>query len=434
VRQHARAVQALPPEAVIRQVVVLVPADLDGEEVFQPGLLDQLRQRPGIAEHIRQPQHRRLCPRPEVLPKEAAAQQKLAGQRLRAADVAVGLNPHPTDRLPAPLGHPLPDGREQRRVVLPDKLVKLRLALGEGEVRELIHQAHDVVEGAPGLTPGLAQRPQPGDIKVGMPRADDVHVQRRAGLSHARPEQIKCSGHAGVERLARRFAQVKRPEGGIKGIEQAIAGRVVRLVQPGRAQRHAGQGYKIARGLVDQRQGRGSHVRLGRLVGLQIARPAMQSQNVFPAVAPRRRQDDLLVVAIAGGKRLAINVGQSFGMAEAAGHAQRQEQRRRSLRRPPGRDTETGAHHKILLPAAPVRLRSDHLPAAIVHVRGHQRRDLRAVQCQKTERRQGQVRPVLPGSNQLQPLAEFLFRPTYLVIHTHLHGRRPEDGVQPPEQ
>ena len=58
--QHARAVQPLPPERVVRHAVVLVPAQLDGEKVVQPGLFDELRQRPGIAEDIRQPQHRRL--------------------------------------------------------------------------------------------------------------------------------------------------------------------------------------------------------------------------------------------------------------------------------------------------------------------------------------------------------------------------------------
>ena len=39
VGEYLGAVQSLPPEAVIRQPVVLAPADLDGEEVFETRLL-----------------------------------------------------------------------------------------------------------------------------------------------------------------------------------------------------------------------------------------------------------------------------------------------------------------------------------------------------------------------------------------------------------
>ena len=111
VRQHARAVQPLPPEGFIRKVVVLAPADLDGEEVFQPGLLDELRQVPGVAEHVRQPQHRAFSARPKMGAEEAAPQQELARQRLAAREVAIRLHPHPAQRLPvalrrAPAGYP----------------------------------------------------------------------------------------------------------------------------------------------------------------------------------------------------------------------------------------------------------------------------------------------------------------------------------------
>ena len=58
VRQHLGAVQALPVERIVGQTVVLVPADLDREEVLEAGLLDQLRQVPGVAEHVREPEDR----------------------------------------------------------------------------------------------------------------------------------------------------------------------------------------------------------------------------------------------------------------------------------------------------------------------------------------------------------------------------------------
>ena len=107
VGQHLGAVQPLPPEGVIGQAIVLAPADLDGEEVLQPGFLDELRQVPGVAEDIGQPQDGRFGVGAEVLAEEGAAEQELARQRLRPAQVAVGLDPHAADRFPASLGDAL---------------------------------------------------------------------------------------------------------------------------------------------------------------------------------------------------------------------------------------------------------------------------------------------------------------------------------------
>jgi hypothetical protein len=41
------------------------------------------------------------------------------------------------------------------------------------------------VEGAAGLLPGDAQRPQPGDVDVGVAGADHLHAERRTGLGDA---------------------------------------------------------------------------------------------------------------------------------------------------------------------------------------------------------------------------------------------------------
>jgi hypothetical protein len=47
------------------------------------------------------------------------------------------------------------DGFEQGRLVFPDELIELRLALREVIVGELLHQADDVVEGALRFAAGL---------------------------------------------------------------------------------------------------------------------------------------------------------------------------------------------------------------------------------------------------------------------------------------
>src|SRR5690606_20398298 len=99
-----------------------------------------LRQRPGVPEYIRQPQDRTLRLRAEMFAEKGTAKQELSYQGFRAAQVAVCLNPHAPDRLPASLRDTLLDCLEQTRLILPDKLIELRLALGEAVLRELLHQ------------------------------------------------------------------------------------------------------------------------------------------------------------------------------------------------------------------------------------------------------------------------------------------------------
>src|SRR4030043_63909 len=60
-----------------------------------------------------------------------------SGQGLAVGHVQVGLDPHPADRHPRPLLDLAGDALEQRRLVLFDGLVDRRLALGEGQAREL---------------------------------------------------------------------------------------------------------------------------------------------------------------------------------------------------------------------------------------------------------------------------------------------------------
>ncbi len=178
--QHPGAVQPLPPEAVVGQAVVLAPADLDREEVFQPGLLDQLGQVPGIAEDVGQPQHGRN-PVAKMAAEERLAQQELARQGFRPADVAVCLDPHAAQWFPAPLRHPRFDLAKESRVIPAHKLIKLGLALGKMIGRKLLHQPQDGGKGTPCLAPCLPHRPQPGQVEVGVARGRDRRGMGGAG-------------------------------------------------------------------------------------------------------------------------------------------------------------------------------------------------------------------------------------------------------------
>jgi len=144
---------------------------------------------------------------------EVAAEQELAGERFGAGEVAVGLDPHAADWLPAAFGDARLDRLEQLRVVLAHIVIELGLALGEVVVGELLHEAHDGVEGAAGLAPRLAQSPQPGGVDVGVAAGDDADVHRLAGLGDALAQSSQCAGDTGVEGVAERLAQVHQFEG-----------------------------------------------------------------------------------------------------------------------------------------------------------------------------------------------------------------------------
>jgi hypothetical protein len=73
VGEHTCTIEPLPPERVVRQAVVLIPAQLDGKEVVEPSLLDELRQVPGITKDVGQPEHGRHGMRAKVLAKERYA-------------------------------------------------------------------------------------------------------------------------------------------------------------------------------------------------------------------------------------------------------------------------------------------------------------------------------------------------------------------------
>ena len=85
--EHSTAVDALPPERVVRHRVDLVPGDLLGEEPPRARRADDLGECCGVTEGIRQPDLLGLDP--EVLEEESLAGDELAGQRLPAWHVGV---------------------------------------------------------------------------------------------------------------------------------------------------------------------------------------------------------------------------------------------------------------------------------------------------------------------------------------------------------
>ena len=348
VGQYPRAVQSLPPEGVVGEAVVLVPAQLGGVEVLQPGLAEQLGQAPGVAEGVRQPQHRRDGG-VEVTAEEVAPQEELPRQRLRAGDVAVHLDPGRAEQFPAALPRPLPNTVEQGGGVPAHEFVQLGLALPEVERGELRQQVEGVAEGVDRLAAGAGDRPQPGHVQVGVADGDDFHSQRRAGPLYPFPQEAGGDGDAFVEAVADGLADVQQFEGRVEGGVEVRPRRMVVGQRVGGSQGDAGQGEEVARGAVNLHQGA---LAQHQPPGDGVTGPAAQFEGVLRAVGAGRRQGDLLVMTVAGGQRPAVEVDRRLRVAEVPLHAQREVQGER-VAVPGGRDAEADGEGELLIGAGP---------------------------------------------------------------------------------
>src|SRR5581483_11731041 len=184
VRQHLAPVDAAPAERVVRHAVELIPADLRSHKARYAGQAHDLRQRRAVAKHIWQPDD--VVDLAELLGKEARALRELAHQRLAAGDIAVRLQPHHPDRLEAPFGDALFHALVERRVVLLEVAVDLRLAHAEVVVWVALHQVQRVRYRVRNLLARAPERPEPGDIQVGVAGGDDRWNIRRLKRWHVR--------------------------------------------------------------------------------------------------------------------------------------------------------------------------------------------------------------------------------------------------------
>ncbi len=209
VREHPCPVEALPPERVVGEDVLLVPRQLLRDEAGHPTLCEHLRQARGIAEHVGDPHL--VAAAAETLLEVALAVHDLTDEALPRRQVHVRLDPHPADRDPLPALDALDDLREQLGMTLLHPGVLLGLRAREPVLGVVVHQRHRRGEGAGALAHGLAQRPQPGRVDVGVAGGDDpVGALRRRTLGQPRRQQTAGTDDVG-----------QRVEGGHDGAHQA---------------------------------------------------------------------------------------------------------------------------------------------------------------------------------------------------------------------
>jgi len=173
--EHSAAVDALPPECVVREVVDDAPRQFLSHEGFDARLTEDLRQRGRVPEDVGQPQVRDLLA--ELVPVEPLAVEQLAHQRLAARHVGVRLHPHGALDLPPALGVARLHLVVEARIVVLHPLIELGLARAEDVVGVPLHHPQRRSEGAGALSDRLTNRPQPGQIHVRV--TDSADGERR---------------------------------------------------------------------------------------------------------------------------------------------------------------------------------------------------------------------------------------------------------------
>ena len=166
VREDLCAIDALPVEGIIGELVGVVPSHLGGEEVLHTAALHDLGDSSGITKGIRQPEG--IGGKAEVFPGKALAPQELTHHRFAGGDIAVAFHPNAAVRLIAAFGHLFLNTAEQLGIVTADNFTMEGRALHKGVLGILLHQIQLVGVGASTLLNGFAHVPQPSSVHVGV--------------------------------------------------------------------------------------------------------------------------------------------------------------------------------------------------------------------------------------------------------------------------
>ena len=177
-RQDPCAVNSLPPEIIVREGLAfrILPDQLLGGKIGHAAPGKDLGKRRRKAEAVRQPGHPAV--RAELLLKPFLSVQKLSDQAFPAGHVGIAFHveravrDHPSFR--GPLLHPLP----KLRIGFLQIFQHRRLAEQELIFRIFLHQRQLIAVGTRRLAPGLLQRPQPGQIQMGLAENGEL---RRGG-------------------------------------------------------------------------------------------------------------------------------------------------------------------------------------------------------------------------------------------------------------
>ena len=194
VRDDVGSVDAPPDEGVGGELVAVVPAHLGGVEVLDAALLHDLRDRPVVAEGVREPEG--VGAVVQVLFGEPLTVEELADHRLAARDVAVAFDIDAAVRLVASLGDALLHLFENRRIIVLHPFAVQRGGLDELIARVLLHQSQRVGVGARAFAYRFRHRPEPGGIHVAVTEDPDAAEDAAVAAGKERTRDRERIAHA----------------------------------------------------------------------------------------------------------------------------------------------------------------------------------------------------------------------------------------------
>ena len=134
------------------------------QEVFDPGLVHNLRQGSGIPKYVRDPNILGLIA--ELFFEEAFAKKDLPDERFAGDEVAIGFDPHGANRLPLSATDSFFYAFPDLWIVGLHPRVLLGLRANEHVARIFLHVVQRSGKRAGALANRLPQRPEPGGINV----------------------------------------------------------------------------------------------------------------------------------------------------------------------------------------------------------------------------------------------------------------------------
>ena len=139
VRQYFGTIHTDPAESIVRHMVVLVPANLNGHKIVNSGTLQDLRQCPAVTKYIGKPKN--IGRYAELFFEKALSVQDLTYQSLTGRNVAVSFYPHRSVWFPVSGFYGFLYPFINIRIIRLNIIIKLWLGLDKGKLRILLHQS-----------------------------------------------------------------------------------------------------------------------------------------------------------------------------------------------------------------------------------------------------------------------------------------------------
>ena len=189
-------VDPFPAECVMGEFIDLGPGEFLREEVIATCFFDDLGERGGIPENVRDPQVFHIDA--EFIHEKVFRHEELSCHGFAGNDIAVGFHPHTALHFPAAFFDPVFDLGIESRIILLDHHVKFRLGCPENVFRVFLHQCDLTGESAPRFPDAFPYRPEPAHVDMSVSDTADIQRAGIRALAEDRFFEVKpCGGDIG---------------------------------------------------------------------------------------------------------------------------------------------------------------------------------------------------------------------------------------------